>query len=81
MKQWWKVTAKRKDGHEAIYYVMATDWESGAAERMLYDSPVTLSGIECDVNEVPWKVRARYEMTTEELRDLLKARGYKVVLR
>jgi hypothetical protein len=80
MKRWFRVTAKRSDGHEAIYYVLSTDWESGAAERMLYDSPVTLSGMECDPSEVPWKVRARYEFTTEELRDALKARGWTVGL-
>ena len=80
--KWWKVTAKHVGTSvDSIYYVFSIDWKSGAAQRMLFDASVTLSGMECDPNEVPWKVRARYEMTTEELRDALKWRGYRVVLR
>jgi hypothetical protein len=81
--KWWRVDCKRiKDGHESVYYVYGSDWETAAAGRMLHDpGRHTLSGMECDPNQVPWRLRAYYELSTEELRNALKDRGWKVVLR
>lgn len=81
MNRWWRVTVKRQDGSERVYFCYGVDWEQAASSRMLFDPVHTLAGMECDASDVPWKVRAKYESTTEELRDALKARGYKVVLR
>lgn len=63
------------------FYGLGRDADEAIASRELFGNGYPVTAIECSAEDVPYKTRAFQEAATEELRNALIRRGYKVVLK
>lgn len=78
---WWKVIVFDRDGISGTeHYCYGSDWKTAAAREMLLSLSNTVTAQAADPEDVPFRLRAKHEMTTEELTNILSGRGWKVTL-
>ena len=82
--KWFKITPVRLDGsHSAYRHVYASDQLQAVRSIEYFGLPGHVLNplvVEVDSSEVNYKQRAFAEATSEELRNILRERGWKVVL-